>query len=328
MKNFLIIQTASIGDAILATSLLEKLHQYFPEARIDFLLKNGVDGLLKGHPFIHQLIIWDKTNKKYRNLRTILKQIRASHYDCVINVQRYATTGFITTFSGAHCKVGFNKNPFSLFFTRKVKHRIRKNNKHEVERNHELIRNITDDEPAPVRLYPSQQDYAATSTYKTHRYITIAPASLWYTKQYPESKWTEFVADIDPGLYIYFLGSAQDKPMCETIIKDAKHPNCLNLAGKLSLLETAALMKDAGMNFVNDSAPQHIASAMNAPVTVLFCSTVPEFGFGPLSDDAVVLETRKELDCKPCGLHGWDQCPKKHFDCALTIDKNELLKRI
>ena len=52
-------------------------------------------------------------------------------------------------------------------------------------------------------------------------------------------------------------------------------------------------MKDAKMNYVNDSAPMHIASAVNAPVTAVFCSTVPEFGFGPLSDVSIIVRKRK-----------------------------------
>jgi heptosyltransferase-2 len=230
-------------------------------------------------------------------------------------------------FSGAKMKIGFTKNPFSLFFSKRYKHEIGKSNVHETTRNHLLTKEITDNEPGPVRLYPSGRDFATTSQYKTKAFVTIAPASLWFTKQYPKSKWVEFIADIDPSLYIYFLGSKKDRPMCDDIIAQSKHPHCLNLAGKLSLLETAALMKDASMNFVNDSAPLHLASAMNAPVTAIFCSTIPEFGFGPLSDDAVVVQTKKDLACKPCGLHGWDKCPEKHFECALTIEKEQLLKR-
>ncbi len=327
MKSFLIIQTASIGDVVLASSLIEKLHQHYPEAQIDFLLKKGVERLFKDHPLINRLYVWDKSQKKYKSLKEIIGLIRKEHYDCVVNAQRFASTGLITVFSAAKCKVGFSKNPFSPLFTKRIKHTIKKHNRHEVERNHELIKHITDDEPGHVKLYPSPRDFAFTSQYKTNKYITIAPASLWFTKQYPETKWVEFVADIDPSLYIYFLGSGQDRSLCDSIIQGAHHPNCLNLAGKLSFLETAALVKDAGMNFVNDSAPLHIASAMNAPVTAIFCSTIPEFGFGPLSDDAEIIETTKKLDCKPCGLHGWDQCPKKHFECATTIDTNKLLKR-
>jgi len=102
----------------------------------------------------------------------------------------------------------------------------------------------------------------------------------------------------------------------------------VNLAGKLSFLESAALMKDAKMNFTNDSAPMHLASAVNAPVTAIFCSTVAAFGFGPLSDDSFVVETKEQLDCRPCGLHGFSKCPEKHFKCALTINSDQLTLRL
>jgi len=87
-------------------------------------------------------------------------------------------------------------------------------------------------------------------------------------------------------------------------------------------------MQQAEMNFVNDSAPQHMASSVNAPVTAIFCSTVPAFGFGPVSDNAVVIETKDKLNCRPCGLHGWQKCPEGHFNCAESITTQQLLNRI
>ena len=74
------------------------------------------------------------------------------------------------------------------------------------------------------------------------------------------------------------------------------------------------------MNYVNDSAPLHIASSVNAPTTAVYCSTIPQFGFGPLSDQSFIIETNRILDCRPCGLHGKNACPKGHFDCAETIN--------
>jgi heptosyltransferase-2 len=87
-------------------------------------------------------------------------------------------------------------------------------------------------------------------------------------------------------------------------------------------------MKDARMNFTNDSAPMHIASAMNAPVTAIYCSTVPRFGFGPLSDDSRIIEIANDLYCRPCGIHGYHSCPEKHFNCAFQIDVNQLITRL
>ena len=63
---------------------------------------------------------------------------------------------------------------------------------------------------------------------------------------------------------------------------------------------------------------------MNAPVTVFFCSTVPEFGFGPLSDKTTIIQVKEQLDCRPCGLHGYKSCPKGHFKCGNEIDLTEL----
>ena len=84
-------------------------------------------------------------------------------------------------------------------------------------------------------------------------------------------------------------------------------------------------MQNAFMNYTNDSAPLHIASAMNAPVTAVFCSTVTWFGYTPLSDKSFVVERAEPLYCRPCGLHGRKQCPEGHFKCALDISKNQLL---
>ncbi len=329
-ERILVIQTASIGDVILVTPILEKLHIFYPEARLDLLIKRGVEGLFNGHPFVDTLFLWNKKQRKYRNLFHLLKKVRKNKYDLVINVQRFASTGLFVICSGARQSVGFDKNPFSLFFGRRVKHKIglKEDIVHEAERNLKLIDKFTDSSFIKPRLYPTQQDYARMSQFKTNAYICLAPASLWFTKQFPTEKWIEFVSQLDPQLYVYLIGSDSDIDLCSKIIKESNHPNCFNFAGKLTLLESVALIKDARMNFVNDSAPMHLASSVNAKITAVFCSTVPEFGFGPLSDDSVVIQTMEQLSCRPCGLHGLRQCPEKHFKCALSISTDRLLSRI
>ncbi len=326
--SFLIIQTAFIGDVVLATALVEKLHQQFPASAIDFLLRKGNDDLLKGHPFLRKVIVWDKKKRKLRNLFKIMRQVRASRYDYVINIHRFTSSGLITFFSAAKTTIGFDKNPLSFFFTRRFKHLIG-NGLHEVERNQSLIEELTDRRPSQPRLYPSKADQDQVAAYQSHpgatRYICVAPTSVWFTKQYPKEKWLEFIDQPETRLFhVYLLGAPQDHASCELIRQQSKHPAVINLAGKLSLLESAALMQKALMNFVNDSAPLHLASAVNARVTAVFCSTVPAFGFGPLSDKSFVVETTEKLSCRPCGLHGFRACPQGHFKCALSISKEQL----
>jgi len=325
MKRVLIIQTAFLGDVILATALAETLHHVYPEAKIDMLVKKQNASLFDNHSFLYQVLTLDKKNGKFKEIRALMKEIRANSYDAVVNVHRFFSSGFLTAFSGAAIRSGFSKNPFSLFFTHKAQHTI--DNTHEIERNLRLLSFVGVDKTLMPALYPSKSDFEHTSQFKKKPYICIAPASVWFTKQYPHEQWVKFIKMLSPELNIFLLGGKGDEEFCQNIFSESAHPGVLSLCGKLSLLQTAALMKDAQMNYVNDSAPLHISSAMNAPVTAIFCSTVPSFGFGPLSTDALIVETLDELICRPCGLHGHKQCPEKHFKCAYTIDNQILVTR-
>src|SRR5690606_8860385 len=144
MPKFLIIQTALIVDVVLATSIVEKLHAHFPGSHVDFLVRKSNEALLKEHPLINEVLVLNKQQHKYRNWWKTLRAIRARKYDTVINVQRFAATGLLTGFSGARQKIGFDKNPFSWLFTKKIKHIVAEGEKtlHETERNNELIKEL------------------------------------------------------------------------------------------------------------------------------------------------------------------------------------------
>ncbi len=330
--RFLLIQTAFIGDVILATALLEQLRQAYPDALLDILVRKGNEGLLVNHPFLNEVLIWHKKEAKYRDLWRLLQTIRSRQYNAVLNLQRYGTMGMLTALSGAKVTVGFDKNPFSHFFTHRIVHRFEPG-VHEVDRNAEMLsvlkpENQWQGQTRP-KLYPSAKDYAAVQPYKVQSYVCMAPMSVWFTKQYPAERWVELIQALPKQITIYLLGAPTDRAACEAIRVSAGNTvNVINLAGQLSLLQSAALQQDAVMNYVNDSAPLHLCSAMNAPTTAIFCSTVPEFGFGPLADVSRVVQTPEKLDCKPCNLHGRKACPLGHFRCAWGIRLEELTERV
>lgn len=319
------------------TALLEYLHQTEPATPVDVLVRRGNEGLLVGHPHVRHVLIWDKKHRKYANLWQLLGQIRAVGYGRVVTLQRFASTGFLTAFSGAPERVGFVKNPFSRFFTRRVPHVIG-DGTHEVARNLELVKrealrvkNLTDSllTLTPPRLYPSAVDEATIAPYAVvGLYICLAPTSVWFTKQYPEEKWLELLAALPASLRVYLLGGPPDVAACERLVAASGRENVTNIAGKISLLASAALMRGAVMNYVNDSAPMHLCSAVGAPVTAVFCSTVPAFGFGPLSPVSFIVENKEALACRPCGLHGHAICPLGHFRCAYSIEVGQLLKSV
>lgn len=331
LKKILVIQTAFIGDAVLATALLEKLHQFYPDADLSMMVRKGNEGLLNAHPFLKNLYVWDKKKAKYKDLWRLLRLIRAEKFDLVVNVQRFAATGLITAFSGAKHTVGFDKNPLSFMFSKRVKHVISdsSNPVHEVERNQELIADVTDKEFALPRLYPSKEDVETIQPYTSYPYICIAPASVWFTKQFPEDKWVELIDELPSNIQIFIIGGPGDKALGDRIIGSLRPGSrVVNLCGQLSYLESAALQKGAIRNVVNDSAPMHFATSVNASVTAVYCSTIPGFGYGPLSTDKAIVETPQNLSCRPCGLHGHKQCPRGDFACAYTISVEQIIKTI
>ena len=312
--KFLIIQTAFIGDVVLATPMAEALAQ-LDNAEIHFLVRKGNESLLENNPFIHHVWIWNKGQNKISNLFKLSTEIRKEKFDCVINLQRFASTGFLTWRSSALKKIGFQENPFSFCFSSKFKHEVN-NGLHEVNRNLELLREFVPGD-FPPRLFPSVMNYERVTEYKSKSYVCVAPSSVWFTKQWPKANFTQLLKELSKKHHVFLLGAKADFNLCEEV-KGVENFNATNLCGKLSFLESAALMRDAAMNFVNDSAPMHFASAMNAPITAFFCSTIPEFGFGPLSERSRVVESEEQLECRPCGLHGKKSCPLGHFKCGET----------
>ena len=350
MDRFLIIQTAFIGDVILATVIIEKLHADFPDAQIDFLLRKGNEGLLKNHPYLNKTLLWDKKQHKTKTLFSLIKLIRNTKYTKVINVQRHFSTGLATALSGAREKIGFTENPLSFLFDVAVKYvaGTKENPIHEIQRNLSLVTHFTSNAGVTVKLYPTQQDYEKAGSIKNKaflldhnkpkslsneinqtkapEYLCIAPSSVWFTKQYPKEKWIEFIKCLPRQTHIFLLGAISDKRLCDDIITALPGYSIHNLCGEVTLLQSAALMHDAVMNYVNDSSPLHIASAMNAPVTAIFCSTVTWFGFTPVSSKSFVIEKEQLLYCRPCTSHGKRACPEKHFKCANDITAQQLLE--
>lgn len=319
MQRILVIQTAFIGDVILATPLAENIKAAHPQTHLVYLVRKGNENLLAEHPFIDEVWTLDKKANRLREFIRLRKLMRNYRPQLTINLQRFFRSGLLTLLSGAQKRVGFKKNPLSWFFTHRLIHTIG-DGQHEVDRNLSVLQALSI--PLVQRrplLVASQSDKNKVDPYRLKPYFCFAPASVWYTKALPIEKWIELLQTLPHDHTVYLLGAPDDFELCENIRNSFKE-RTVNLCGQLSLIQSGYLMKGARMNYVNDSGPLHLCSAFNAPVNAFFCSTVPEFGFGPLSENSRVVQTPLELTCKPCGLHGYKACPRGHFDCGHTLD--------
>lgn len=315
MKRFLIIQTAFIGDVILATPVIRALKEKYPDALIDMLVRKGNEGLLDNNPNVNQLLIFNKKAKRIPEMFRIIREIRSKKYTEIITIHRYLSSGLMTVFGGAKFTTGFQNNPMSWAFSKRIKHEIG-TGKHEVERNLELIAHHTTTLNIRPELFPSKADAETIQQYVDESFYCLAPASVWFTKQLPEEKWIELAITLSKSGKVYLIGGPGDKDLCARICIAAGLNEANNLAGLLSLHQSAALLARSKRAYVNDSGPMHLASAVNAPTTAFFCATIPAFGFGPLAEDSEIKEVQEKLACRPCGLHGGKTCPEGHFKCG------------
>ena len=306
----LVIQTAFLGDVVLATSVINSIKEQIPTATVDVLVKKGHETLLLDHPSIRKVKTFDK-QRKWREITRLIRENRREKYSHIINIHRFFSSGLLAVLSRGKTLVGFDKNPWSRFYTLRLPHPVMQGI-HETDRNFTLVSALGIERKAKPSLFPGENARQKVQAYQQEPYVCFAPASVWETKQLPMEQWVELSKKQDH--VIYLLGGPSDHTLCESISTQSTG-RTVNLADQLSLMESIALMKGAVRNYVNDSGPLHFASAVNAPVTAFFCSTVTDFGFGPLSDDSEVKEV-SGLDCRPCGLHGKKECPEGHFKCG------------
>jgi heptosyltransferase-2 len=97
-----------------------------------------------------------------------------------------------------------------------------------------------------------------------------------------------------------------------------------DLIGKTTIPELIAILSKLSFLLTNDSGILHMGDALKIPLVALFGPTVRGFGFAPYRPTSKVVEM-EGLKCRPCSLHGDDQCPLRHHKCMDDIDLNRVL---
>ncbi len=333
--KILVIQTAFLGDVILSLPILQVLKSKMQDCVIDYMCIPKTQDILRNNPHINNIIVYDKhgEGKGLSGLNKIIGEIRKNKYDVVISVQRYLRSTLIAKRSDAERTVSYDTSTLSFLYTDKVEYK----QKHEILRVLDLLSPLGIKELQLIKpeLYPSDEDKEEVSKIFKGLGITdkkdlicIAPGSVWFTKRFPKDKFVTLFNLMDSDkAKIALIGGKDDEKLCDYIISRTTHNEVYSFAGKLSILQSAELIKRSALLITNDSAPLHIANAVSAKVIALFGSTTKDFGFYPTGESDKVYEI-SGLKCRPCSNHGKQECPIHTFDCMNNIPEKEIYEEV
>jgi len=336
IRRILVVRMSAIGDIILTTPLLRAVRAKFPQAQIDFLTKSKYRELLEHHPLVHEVVGFD-TSLGFRGLLRLVAGLRKEKYDLVLDLHSNPRSILVRLFCGAKMRRRSRKYSLERRLLKWFGINLMKNAPPVAERYFTALKNFgVKPDGLCAEIFPSSADLEKAESILSaaglagKALVGLAPGASRFTKIWPAHYFSAAGAKLAQELKagIVILGGAEDKAAAaevESRLKAEFPGPVMNLAGALSLLESAAVVRSVTILLSNDTALMHLASAGDTPVVAIFGPTTREMGFFPYCKKAAVIE-KQGLDCRPCSLHGTDQCPEKHFRCMLDIEPQEVVR--
>lgn len=333
-QKILILQTAFTGDVVLAIPLARAAKEAFPQAEVHFLVRPDIAVLLKHNPFIDKVWTYDKRRSE-KGMGAFLRQtkmLRKTGFDLALIPHRSIRSAMLVWGAKIPRRIGFHRSGGAFLFTDIVPYPT---DIHEIERNLKLLQVLGWNGKIPrPEIFPGPDEKREIKRFFDEMRIEIdqpivavAPGSVWPTKRWLPERFAEVTTKIWEkwGIHSILVGGKEDTALANEVMEKGGEGTA-NAVARFSLLASAELISRSKVLMSNDSAPLHLAVAVNTPVVAIFGPTVPIFGFAPYGTGNKVIQ--KNLECRPCSIHGGQRCPKKHFRCMREISSSEVLRTL
>lgn len=335
IRKILIIRMSSIGDVVLTSPVVRQLRQRYPTAQIDFLIRREYADLVRPNPHISRVIELD-TGEGWQGLQAMKARLRSAGYDVIIDLHRSLRSRYLCSGWGLPRVLKLRKNQLIRFMLVHFKINRYPNPPLPVAEKYLRAALPLGVDPTDTRLelfLPGDVEQEGKTRWQAFQQqgmgVVIAPGARHNTKRWLPEYYRELIERIhrkyDRGALL--VGGADEAALCREICQGLPGEVCTSVAGELSLLQTAAIIRQAPLFISNDTGLMHIAAAFQKPQIAIFGSTVRELGFFPLNPKAVVLENNS-LACRPCSHIGRPACPKGHFKCMKEITPGRVLAAV
>ncbi len=331
--RFLILRFSSIGDIVLTTPVVRCIKEQYPNAEVHFATKKQFEVLVKNNPFIDKFILFENSFSEF------IKALKSTHYDYIIDLHNNLRTTIIKLNLGLFGSTplrnirSFDKLNFQKWLLVNLKIN-RMPELHIVDRYLKTVEGLgirNDNEGlSPLPAPPAPDGGASIENFKnkdeilerlkSQNFIAFAIGGQHFTKKLPNHRIVEICKNLNQNIIL--LGGKEDEANGDEIMERLGE-KVINLAGKLSLLESNYILEQSKAVITHDTGLMHMAAALKKKVISIWGNTVPEFGMYPYQTEFQIIEN-KNLSCRPCSKIGHKQCPKGHFKCMEELDLSQI----
>ncbi len=369
VKKILIIKLRHIGDVLLTVPTIRALKENFPDANISALVNKGTEEMLCDNPLLDEIIIYDRSIKglpisqKIKGEINFISGLRKRKFDLTVDLTSGDRPAILSYLSGARYRIGNNPKRKGflgkrLLYTHLA--HVEQKRRHTVDYNLDIVREFgIETKNKRVDFYFNNADKQYIDNFlkknkvsENNILVHVHPTSRWLFKTWNDKSMAEIIdyLQIKKKTRVIVTSSPEKKELnkAKKILELCKS-NPLKLLGKTSLKQLGALSKRANLFFGVDSAPMHIAAAVNTPVIALFGPS-GAFHWGPWNNNykgqgsrvqgqekpyskqnglqtfGIHAVIQKDWDCIPCGKDGCEGT--KISRCLEDISAMDVIKII
>jgi len=305
VKNILVIKLRHIGDVLLTVPVFRALRETFPGAQISALVNSGTEDVLAGNPLIDEIIVFDRSVKSTSLLIKCIKElsflsmVRSRNFDMTVDLTSGDRAAILSLASGARYRIAYNHDGG---FAGKRYLYTHLQNLDMVKQFGITTEDLTVDFSLPNGAKEFADDiFKKHSINKFDPVVLIHPTSRWLFKCWKDEYMAQVVNWlIENKAWVIVTSSPSGQEMEKaahilSLVND--NSKLIDLCGKTTIKQLAAVAARSDLFIGVDSAPMHIAAALNISVIALFGPSGEE-QWRPWGEGHATLI--KKLGCKVC----------------------------
>lgn len=317
ISKILIIRPGGIGDAVLLIPLIQSIKKTFPKSTLSFLAETRNAAVFQLCPEIDAVLHYDRPTELITALR--------NSYDLVIDTEQWhRLSAIVTRLVGAPLSIGYATNERKKLFTDPIPY---SQDDYEVMSFLNLIASIAGDgifdDELPFLTIPESCSRTIKNRLRgfgDRNIIVIFPGGSIDERKWGSGRFHQTAKLLcEKGYSIVVVGGKEDIAAGEEIVSSLS--GALNLCGRLSLPETAAVLKESSLLITGDSGIMHIGAGLGMKIVSLF-GPGREKKWAPRGENCIVIN--KHLPCSPCTTFGYTPKCKRNAECMKQITVEEV----